>query len=251
MEFAGKVVLITGGGSGIGREAARIFARRGAHVMAVDIDEAGAAATADLVREEGGRAEAARIDVTDPSDAGRMVELTLRHFDRLDLAVNSAGVGGGRSNTAESPLDEFERVIRINLTGVFLSMKYELPPMVEAGGGVIVNLASVAGVIGFPKHSAYSASKHGVIGLTRTAALEYARHGIRVNAVCPAFTRTPMVEAMLQDRPEVGPRLEAAIPAGRFGRAEEIAASIAYVCGDAAAFMNGHSLVLDGGLTAA
>ncbi|MEX2583010.1 MAG: glucose 1-dehydrogenase [Gemmatimonadota bacterium] len=246
----GKVALVTGAGSGIGRDAALELARLGARVVAADLNEGGAGATVARIRESGGEAVATRTDVARAADAEAMVETAVAHFGGLDIAVNSAGVGGSDARTHEYPEEDWNRVLAVNLTGVWLSMKYEVPRMLERGGGAIVNVASVAGVVGFPRHIAYSASKHGVIGITRSTALEYARKGIRVNAVCPAFTHTPMVDAMLDGTHDLQTKLEAAIPLGRFGRPGEVADAIVYLCTAASSFVTGHSLVLDGGLTA-
>ena len=248
-EFAGKVALVTGGGSGIGREAAIVLARRGARVMVVDWNEEGAAETASTIAAAGGEAAHLAVDVSRADDTRAMVDATVARFGRLDVAINNAGVGGVRARTADYPHDAWEQVIAVNLTGVYLSMKHEIPAMLAGGGGAIVNVSSVAGVLGFPHHSAYSASKHGVIGLTKTAALEYARAGIRVNAVCPAFTRTPMVDALTSGSAEYEQKLADAIPIGRLGTVAEIADAIAWLCSDAAKFTNGHALVLDGGLS--
>lgn len=248
-DFAGRVALVTGGASGIGREAAIALARRGARVMVADWNEEGAAETAAAIVQAGGEAGSLRADVSQADDTRAMVDAAVARFGRLDVAVNSAGVGGVRARTAEYPKDAWDAVLAVNLTGVYLSMKHQIPAMLAWGGGSIVNVSSVAGVLGFPHYAAYSASKHGVIGLTRTAALEYGRAGIRVNAVCPAFTRTPMVDALTAGSAEFEQKLEAAIPIGRLGTVAEIAEAIVYLCSGAAGFTNGHALVLDGGLS--
>ncbi len=248
-DFAGKVALITGGGSGIGRAVARLFGASGARVLVADSSEESAREAAALVADAGGEAAIEIVDVTLPQDTERMVAAAVDRFGRLDYAVNSAGIGGSRAKTADYSIDEWRRVVEVNLTGVWLSMKYEIPAILSRGSGVIVNLASVAGVMGYSNHTPYCASKHGVIGLTRAAALEYARTGLRVNAVCPAFTRTPMVERLIGDDAERAAKLAAVIPIGRLGTADEVASSIAYLCTDEAAFITGQSIVMDGGLS--
>lgn len=247
-----RVALVTGAGSGIGRAAALALAAEGARVVAADLLEASAEETARRVRDAGGEALAACADVASAAEVEAMVARAVQHFGRVDLAVFSAGTGGVDARTHEHEEADWRRVLDINLTGVWLCMKHVLPGMLEQGSGVIVNVASVAGLIGYPRHAAYGASKHGVIGLTRAAALEYARRGIRVNAVCPGFTRTPMVEAgLLGGDAAAEEQLTSRIPLGRLGTPEEIAGAIVYLCSDAAAFAVGQCLVLDGGITAA
>lgn len=250
-DFWGRVALVTGGGSGIGRATALLLASRGAAVAVSDVNVGGAEETARMIGDMGKDSIAIGADVSQAVDASAMVDATTSRFGRLDLAVNNAGVGGGRSPLHEYPEADWNRTLAVNLTGVWLSMKSEIEAMLEGEGGVIVNVASVAGVVGYPRHAAYSASKHGVIGLTRTAALEYARSGIRVNAICPAFTRTPMVEAAVAASEDRLRKLESANPLGRLGTPEEIAEGIAFLCSPASGFAVGHALVLDGGLTAA
>lgn len=245
-----RVALVTGGSGGIGRATALALARTGAQVVVVDVSEAGGAETAQMIVAAGGTAQFMRVDVTDAQAVEQMIGATVASYGRLDYAVNNAGIDGLRARTADYPEDEWQRVLSINVTGVWLCMKYELKQMQTQGSGVIVNTASVAGLVGFPGHSAYSASKHAVIGLTKTAALEYARRGIRVNAVCPGYTRTPMVERVFEQTPEMQAKVTQAMPIGRIGTPEEIADAIVYMCSDSAAFMTGHALVLDGGLIA-
>jgi NAD(P)-dependent dehydrogenase (short-subunit alcohol dehydrogenase family) len=192
-KFENKVVLVTGGGSGIGRATALLFARQGAGVVVADIDEPAAESVAEEIRGAGGEALALRVDVSSADDVERMVFRAVERFGGVDISIYSAGTGGMDAPTAEHTEDVWRSVLDVNLTGVWLCMKQVIPAMLQRGGGAIVNVASVAGLVGFPKHAAYAASKHGVVGLTRTAALEYGRHGIRINAVCPGFTRTPMV----------------------------------------------------------
>lgn len=245
-----RVALVTGGSGGIGRATALALARTGAQVVVVDVSEAGGAETAQLIVEQGGAAQFMHVDVTDAQAVEEMIRATVATFGRLDYAVNNAGIDGLRARTADYPEDEWQRVLSINVTGVWLCMKYELQQMQTQNSGVIVNTASVAGLVGFPGHSAYSASKHAVIGLTKTAALEYARRGIRVNAICPGYTRTPMVEKVFEQVPDMQAKVTQAMPIGRIGTPEEIADAIVYMCSDSAAFMTGHALVLDGGLIA-
>ena len=243
-EFADRVVLITGGASGIGAASARAFAAQGAKVVVGDVQRERAEAVA---RDIGGIA--VPCDVRDDAMIAAAVARAVSHFGTLDIAVNAAGVGGAEVRTAEYPPEVWDAVIDINLTGVWRSMRHEIPVMLAAGRGTIVNVASVAGLGGFPRHSAYAASKHGVVGLTRTAALEYGRKGIRINALCPGFTRTPMVDSMLDaGLPES--ELTARIPLGRLGTADEMADTVLYLCSSASAFRVGHALAIDGGLTA-
>jgi len=248
--FSGKVVLITGGGSGIGRAAAIAFAREGAKLVICDVFADGGETTVRQVADVGGAAAFVPADVTQAAEIEAAVARAITLYGGLDYALNSAGVEGVRSRVPDYPEDQWNRVIGINLTGVFLSMKYEIPALLNRGRGAIVNMASVAGVTGFSGHAGYAASKHGVVGLTKTAAIEYAEKGIRINAICPAYTRTPMVERLVESQPDFEEKLTARIPIGRMGTAEEIAAAVLYLCSDAAAFMTGHSLVLDGGITA-
>ena len=250
--FENKVVLITGGASGIGQETAYHFAREGAAVVIADVDMDGAQSTAEQIESDGGQASVIQTNVADSESVQAMVQHTIETFGQLDYAVNNAGIEGVLVPTPDYPEDMFRRVVDINLTGVWLCMKYEIPHML-AKGGAIVNVASVAGLLGSANASAYSAAKHGVIGLTKTTALEYAAQGIRVNAVCPAFIETPMVMGRalnLSENPKRHRRLSMIHPMQRLGKAEEIANAIVWLCSDQSSFMTGHSLTLDGGLTA-
>jgi NAD(P)-dependent dehydrogenase (short-subunit alcohol dehydrogenase family) len=248
--FDGKVVLVTGGASGIGRVAARAFAREGASVVVSDRAAQDGEETVRMIAEAGGRSTFRCADVTNPSEVKALIQEIEKAYSRLDFAFNNAGIDDERVPTADFPEETWTQVLNVNLTGVFLCMKYEIPLMLRHGGGAIVNMASVAGVTGFPGHAAYTASKHGVIGLTKTAALEYAKGGIRVNALCPAYTRTPMVERMITAYPTLEAKLLSRIPLGRLGTADEIAAAAVYLCTDAASFITGHALVMDGGIVA-
>jgi len=248
--FDGKVALVTGGASGIGRVAAEAFARQGARVLVSDVDIEGTHHTVKSINEAGGQARGFKADVTQASEINTMVGELKGTWGKLDFALNNAGIDGDRARTADYSEATWAKVISINLTGVFLCMKYEIPMMLENGGGVIINMSSVAGVTGFVAHSAYTASKHGVIGLTKTAALEYAKQGIRVNAICPCYTRTPMIEKIVTSDPGLESKLKSRIPVGRLGTPEEVAAAAIYLCSDAASFINGHSLMMDGGIMA-
>lgn len=249
-QFSGRVALVTGGASGLGRVTAVALAREGAKVVVADVAVSEGEATAQMIAGAGGQASFVKADVTNSSEVEAMVQAAVKAFGRLDFALNNAGIDGVRARTADYPEDAWHQVINLNLTGVFLCLKYELPVMVEQGSGVIVNMSSVAGVTGFPGHAAYTASKHGVIGLTKTAALDYAKAGIRVNAICPAYARTPMLDRMLAQKPDLEAKLISRVPLGRLGTAEEIAQAAIYLFSDAAAFITGHSLVMDGGIVA-
>ena len=249
-QLDGKVALITGAGSGIGRASALAFAREGAKVAVADIVVEGGEETVRMVKEAGGEAFFIRVDVSNAADVEAMVNTVVDTYGRIDCAYNNAGIEGRLASTDEYPEDVFDKVIDINLTGVWLCMKYELPHMLKQGGGAIVNTASGAGLIGVSGMSAYVASKHGVVGLTKTAALEYAKSGIRVNAVCPGLIQTPMVERITAEQPQLGEALVAAEPVGRTGKPEEIAESVVWLSSDAASFVTGHAMSVDGGYVA-
>ena len=247
----GKAALVTGAAAGIGKASALALAREGAALCVSDIDEAGAAATADLIVQAGGSAIACGCDVSQPAQIATMLDATLAAYGRLDAAVNNAGIAGDfYSRLHEADDDTFERVLDINLRGVWHCLKAELNAMLPQASGAIVNVASVAGLIGAPKAAAYTASKHAVIGLTKSAALDYARSGIRVNAVCPAYTDTAMVKGAIAANPAMASIMARAIPMRRLGQAEEIAEAVVWLCSDASSFVTGHALALDGGLTA-
>jgi NAD(P)-dependent dehydrogenase (short-subunit alcohol dehydrogenase family) len=257
-ELAGRTALVTGGASGIGRATAHALARAGATVVVADVDGVRAEAVAGELHAAGGAALAVVADVVDDAAVRAMVGAATRTFGGLDLAVNAAGVGGVggvQALTHAYPEDAWLRTIDVNLTGVWRCMRHQIPAMLARGAQTgrttaIVNVASVAGLVGFPRHAAYAASKHGVVGLTKAAALEYARRGLRVNVICPGFTDTPMVEQITGDDPEQEAQLARRLPIGRLGTPDEIAAGILYLCSDAAAFAIGHALVLDGGIVA-
>ena len=246
-----KVALVTGASSGIGRATALAFAREGAKVVVADLNVVGGQETVQLVKAAGGEAVFVETDVAQAASVEAMVQTALDTYGRLDCAHNNAGVEGVLSRTAEQTEQDWEPVIRINLKGVWLCMKYEIPHMVQQGSGAIVNTASGAGLIGVKRMAAYVASKHGVIGLTKTAALEYAKSGVRVNAVCPGVIQTAMVERVSGQRPDVLEKMIAAEPIGRSGQPEEIAESVVWLCSDAASFVTGHAMAVDGGAVAA
>lgn len=248
-EFTGKVVFITGGASGIGRATALQFAAQHACVVIADRQAAAAEATARDVKELGAQAMALACDVRDDHAIAAAVQATVTHFHHFDIAVNAAGVGGPEVRTADYAEDEWMRVIDVNLNGVWRCMRHQIPAMLKTGAGVIVNVSSLAGLVGFPQHPAYAASKHGVVGLTRTAALEYGKRGIRINALCPGFTLTPMVQQMIDDGLPME-TLASRAPMGRLGTVHEMAGTILYMCSAASGFMNGHALAVDGGISA-
>ena len=248
-EFTGQVAFITGGATGIGRAAALQLAAAGAHVVVADVALDAAWATMAECEQAGPKALAVACDVRRDAEVAAAVKAAVDTFGTLDIAINAAGVGGREVRTADYDPADWDTVIDINLTGVWRSMRHEIPAMIRKQRGCIVNVASVAGLNGFPRHPAYAASKHGVVGLTKTAALEYARKGLRINALCPGFTLTPMVQQMLDaglPRDELANR----VPLGRLGTPEEVAASALYLCSNAAAFMIGHALTVDGGIVA-
>jgi len=246
----GKVALVTGGSSGIGRASALAFAREGAKVVVADVLVDGSGETLQMVKDRGGQAVFFKADVSKLDQVEEMVNETVETYGRLDCAFNNAGIGGGRAATAKCTEEEWDRVININLKGVWLCMKYEIQQMLKQGTGAIVNTSSVAGLVGFQGTPAYVASKHGVIGLTKAAALEYATAGIRVNAVCPGVIRTPMIDRIVAARPQMKEVYRTMHPLGRLGEPEEIAEAAVWLCSDAASFVTGHAMVVDGGLTA-
>ena len=246
-----KVALVTGAASGIGRESALILAREGASVCVSDIDIEGGEETAQQIINEGGKAFFVACDVTNADDVNAMVKATVETFGRLDAAVNNAGISGSLVKRLHEVKDEiFDHIMAINVKGVWLCMKAELPYMLKWGKGSIVNMASVAGLIGAPKGAAYTASKHAVIGLTKSAAVEYAKRGLRINAICPGYTETPMVTALTDADPAMQQLTVRAIPMRRLGQPNEIAEGVLWLCSDASSFVTGHQLVLDGGLVA-
>jgi NAD(P)-dependent dehydrogenase (short-subunit alcohol dehydrogenase family) len=237
------VALVTGGGSGIGRAASLLFARRGAKVVVADIALPEGEETASMIRSSGGEGLFVKADVSRDAEVKALVEKTVCAYGRLDYAFNNAGVFTGLFPLAEYTEEMWEKNINTNLKGVWLCMKYEIPRMVEGGGGAIVNTSSIAGLIAFAGHYGYTASKAGINGITKVAAIEFAKSGVRVNAVCPAFIVTPMVQDLLAEE------YKALHPIGRFGRPEEVAATAVWLCSDEASFITGQALAVDGGYT--
>jgi NAD(P)-dependent dehydrogenase (short-subunit alcohol dehydrogenase family) len=250
--FNGKVGLVTGAGSGIGRATALAFAQRGASVVVSDVDVEGGQETVRLIGELGAAAAFVAADVAREDDVQALVEQAVQRFGRLDYACNNAGIGGLSAPTGEYTLEAWNRVIGVNLTGVWLCMRHEIPAMLAGGGGAIVNMASILGHVGFANAPAYVAAKHGLIGLTQTAALEYANQGLRVNAVSPAFIATPLLAkaGMLDEGSAAHNFLLGLHPMKRLGTADEVAEAVVWLCSDAASFITGQALLVDGGYTA-
>ncbi len=246
----GKVAIVTGASAGIGHATALAFAREGAAVVVADIDGDRGEKTAVEIEGIGAEAIFARADVSSADDVAALVARTVERFGRLDFAFNNAGVEGAPAPTAECTLDNWSRTIAINLTGVFLCMREEIPKMLLTGGGAIVNNSSVAGLVGFAGIPAYTASKHGIVGLTKTAAIEYATQGIRVNAVCPGVIQTEMITRFTHGDPDAAAQLLHTEPIGRLGRPEEIADTVVWLCSEQASFVTGQALAVDGGFVA-
>jgi len=245
--FESKVVLITGGNSGIGQATALAFAKKGAKVIVAARRVSEGKATVEMIKETGGEAQFVQTDVTKANEVEALIAACITNYGGLDYAVNNAGIGG----TAFTPAAEYEeeiwdKVIDINLKGVWLCMKYEIPEMLRRGQGAIVNMSSVAGLRGGEIGVAYHASKHGVIGLTKAAAIEYAAQGVRINAVCPAVIKTPMTDPLFDDK-DMTAQVTAKHPMGRVGRPEEVASTVLWLCSEDASFVTGHAHPVDGG----
>ncbi len=254
MDFTGKVALITGGGGGIGRAAALGFAERGARVIVVDRDATLGQGTVDILRQQGRDATFIQADVTQSADVQAYVKATLDAYGRIDCFFNNAGIEGAVTPIYDYPEEMFDRVIGVNLRGVFLGLKYVLPVMLRQGSGAVVNTASIAGLVGGPGMSAYVASKHAVLGLTKSASADVAAAGVRVNAVCPGPVDTRMMRSLEQQRNPANPDAvidanRAAIPTGRYATAEEVANLVIYLCSDLAGSITGSHMVIDGGRT--
>ena len=246
--FQNKVAIVTGGSFGIGRATAMAFAKRGAKVAVADWVEDNE--TLNAIKAIGGEAIFIKFDVSKSADVKAMVEKTISAFGRLDMAFNNAGTEGAQGITHECTEENWDRVLGINLKGVWLCMKYEIPHMLKQGKGAIVNTSSVAGLVGFTGIPAYTVSKHGLIGLTQTAALEYAKQGIRVNAVCPGVIKTPMIDRFTGNDKTVEKQFESMEPIGRLGQPEEVAEAVIWLCSDASSFVTGDAMPVDGGWVA-
>ena len=248
--FAGQVAEVTGAGAGIGRATALAFAGEGLKVVVADLDVTSGEGTVEQIEAAGGSAVFVRCDVTIETQVKHLMEMTISTYGRLDYAFNNAGIEIEQGRLADGTQDEFDAIMGVNVKGVWLCMKYQLPLMLAQGGGAIVNTASVAGLGAAPKMSIYSASKHAVIGLTKSAAIEYAKKHIRVNAVCPGVIDTDMFRRAYEADPRKAEFAAAMHPVGRIGKVEEVASAVLYLCSDGAAFTTGHALAVDGGALA-
>jgi len=248
--FENKVAFVTGGATGIGRATALAFSKSGASVAVVDMNLDEGLKTTNLIKESGGKAEFIKCNVANADEVKTAVDKTIQAFGRLDFAFNNAGIEGAQGATPDCTEVNWDNVININLKGVWLCMKYQIPQMLKQGGGAIVNCSSIAGLVGFPGIPAYTASKHGVLGLTKTAALEFARQNIRVNALCPGVIQTPMIDRFTHGEAQIQKQLMDGEPVGRMGTPEEMANSVLWLCADQSSFVTGHPLVADGGWVA-
>jgi NAD(P)-dependent dehydrogenase (short-subunit alcohol dehydrogenase family) len=247
-QFEGKVAIVTGGASGIGYACSTTLARDGARLVVADLNEELGNRVVSEIKANGGDAIFTRTDVGQPADVEAMVDAATRAFGRLDIAVNNAGIGGESNPTSAYSIDGWRRVIDINLNSVFYCMHYEIPRMLESGGGAIVNMASILGAVGFANSPAYVAAKHGVVGLTKSAALEYAKQGIRINSVGPGFITTPLVAGGLDEATQAA--LSSLHALGRMGEPQEVANLVVFLCSDQASFLTGGYYLADGGYTA-
>jgi len=249
-DLEGKVALVTGGSFGIGRATILEYAKNKAKVAIADINEAGAEAVADEVRAMGGEALVIKADVSKSAEVKAMVASIVEHYGRLDIAFNNAGIDLDHTYLADADEDMFDTLMAVNVKGVWLCLKYEIEQMMKQGGGVIVNTASIAGVVSSPKMGIYGATKHAVVGLTKTAAVEYGRKGIRVNSVCPGVINTDMTTRAVEKDPKLAQIVMHAHPIGRLGEAQDIANGVMYLSSNKSSFLLGHQLMIEGGFTA-
>jgi NAD(P)-dependent dehydrogenase (short-subunit alcohol dehydrogenase family) len=249
MTFKGKVAIVTGASSGIGKAIAQLYAREGAAVVLSDLNQEAGERAAGEIRAAGGEAMFVAANVAEPADCERTVKAALERYDRLDCACNNAGISGEQKPTADISIEGWHKVIAINLSGVFFGMKYQIPAMLKGGGGSIVNIASILGQVGFAGASGYVAAKHGVVGLSKNAALEYAPKNVRVNAVGPGFIHTPLIKDLEADR-RVNEMLVSLHPMGRLGTPEEVAELVVWLCSEKASFVTGAYYAVDGGYLA-
>jgi NAD(P)-dependent dehydrogenase (short-subunit alcohol dehydrogenase family) len=250
LDFAGKVVLVTGAAGGIGRATALAFGRAGASVVVADASVDGGHATAAMIVEAGGKALYVNAKVTSAQEVEALVDKAVNYYGRIDCAVNSASIEDDSQGLLDADEAEYERIMNVNVKGVWLCMQHELRQMISQGGGAIVNMASVAGLVGSPSRPLYAASKHAVVGLTKSAAAEYAAAGIRINSVCPGAVRTPILARAFDREPELEQQLKALHPIGRIAEPVEIANAVMWLCSEQSSFVTGHQLAIDGGLTA-
>lgn len=245
-EFQYKVALITGAGSGIGRETAKMFAKYGAQVVVSDQDETSGQGTVNMIRELGGKSSFIKCNVAVEAEVQELISKTVKEYGRLDCVFNNAGIEGKSQTINECTRESWDKTVSVDLTGVWQCMKYEIEVMLKFGGGKIVNCSSIAGIIGFENLAPYVASKHGIIGLTKTAALEFAKKGIRINAVCPGVIETPMLQRFTQGDVE---SMAKEVPMGRLGQPNEIAETVIWLCSDKSSYITGQAIIIDGGWT--